>query len=267
MLRALKQWILGKATELPLPYFLVFANLAFRYKSQSTRVACSSTGDLYVEENGRRLAIAIKHRFSRYLNGLGHTLNSLAHAYSLDTISLNPGDVVIDCGANVGELAAWLEHNRPGVIYVGFEPAPREFQALQKNLPADGMAVDKGLWHVTGKLDFYLASQTADSSAFQTSVSTEVISINVVRLDEWLARGKKIKVLKVEAEGAEPEVLLGAEKVLDQCEFVVVDSSAERGINNIETTTQIVNFLVPKGFELLSISHRSRVICVFQKNS
>ena len=50
----------------------------------------------------------------------------------------------------------------------------------------------------------------------------------VARLDNF--NFKKIKLLKVEAEGAEPEVLLGTAKILKRIEFISVDCGPERGL-------------------------------------
>lgn len=262
----LKQHAIGAIAGLPVRYFLLLANLFFRFKGVKVSIAHSPSGELSVRQGDVRIAIAVPLRFARYANGLHHTLDALAHGYFLDRIPLNAGDVFLDCGANIGELAVWLRYRQPEIAYVGFEPAVREFESLKKNLPPNGVAVNKGLWNVTGKIDFYMASQTADSSFFPIADFSEVAPVEVVRLDEWVSSGKQIKVLKVEAEGGEPEVLEGAEKILHQCEFIVVDSSAERGLNKSETTSAVVNFLVRRGFDLVAITHKSRVTCLFQKS-
>jgi len=55
--------------------------------------------------------------------GLAHIQDKIAIAYHLSQIQLRPGDVVIDCGANVGVLFLYLKKlygNR--LHYYAFEP-------------------------------------------------------------------------------------------------------------------------------------------------
>jgi hypothetical protein len=60
---------------------------------------------------------------------------------------------------------------------------------------------------------------------------------------------KKIKLLKIEVEGSEPEVLQGAKSVLKIVDFVAVDTGPERGIKN--TFDEVNSYLVNHGFKLI----------------
>ena len=66
------------------------------------------------------------------------------------------------------------------------------------------------------------------------------------------AKIDRVKLVKIEAEGAEPEVLLGLKNYISKVDYVVVDVSAERGESNSHTITQCVNILCKQNFEFLS---------------
>jgi len=58
-----------------------------------------------------------------------------------------------------------------------------------------------------------------------------------------------IRLLKVEAEGMEPEVLAGAHQTLQRVDYVAVDAGPERGGEN--TVPAVLNALTSAGFEVL----------------
>ena len=64
-------------------------------------------------------------------------------------------------------------------------------------------------------------------------------------LNKFFKKSKlgKIKLLKLEAEGYEPEILLGANKILDKIEYIAIDGGYERGKNSEETLSSQLNFL------------------------
>ena len=58
-------------------------------------------------------------------------------------------------------------------------------------------------------------------------------------MDEYIAKNniKEIKLLKIEAEGNEPEVLQGSKKFLKLIKFIAIDGGPERGLKK-ETTIE-----------------------------
>ena len=79
--------------------------------------------------------------------------------------------------------------------------------------------------------------------------------MEVIRLDQLMNELKldKIKLLKLEAEGFEPEILIGAGDRLKDIEYIAIDGGYERGISEEETFTTLTNFLIKKDFEILDI--------------
>lgn len=51
----------------------------------------------------------------------------------------NPGDVVLDCGANIGAFAVAAALSAPDVRVIAFEPEPATFRALSHNVEINGL--------------------------------------------------------------------------------------------------------------------------------
>lgn len=260
----LKIFILNKISQLKTKPFLFLANLFYLFKGTTSRIYFNGTSFIIKDSIGV-LYILEKKRYLRYKNGLDSVLESLSMTYCLDKVNFLDGDVFIDCGANIGELGFLLKSKYPNSSYLAFEPSPEEFNILQHNMiNSNSRLYNIGLWNNNDVLKFYIASATADSSLIPIENYSSVIEVPVRRLDSIPDLPEKIKLLKIEAEGAEPEVLEGAIGVLSKCQFIVVDTSPERGVKQEETTSSVVNFLLKRGFELISITHGKRIICLFK---
>ena len=97
----------------------------------------------------------------------------------MDTIEFNKDDVVLDCGANCADLYLYFSDYYPFIKYESFEPSPREFECLQKNV-LDGYTNHVGLHDKIGKFEFYVSSIGADSSFIKPKNYTDIIEVNIV---------------------------------------------------------------------------------------
>ena len=195
-------------------------------------------------------ALDFRHEAQAYYackRGIVRRTEILGQTYFLDRIDFRPGDVVVDCGANVGELRYWFVVNGIDIDYVGIEPSPLEYRCLEQNA-GGSRTFNLGLWNGDGELDFYVSSQMADSSLIEPPEYDEIITVPTRRLDSLLP-SERIKLLKLEAEGAEPEAIEGAEALLDQIEYISADLGFERGVGQSSTLAEVTNFLLARGFE------------------
>ena len=65
------------------------------------------------------------------------------------------------------------------------------------------------------KINFYLKDEHGDSSIIRMKNYTKKITVNCQTLDNFVKNiNKKIKLIKIEAEGAEPEVVYGLKNQL-----------------------------------------------------
>ncbi len=181
----------------------------------------------------------------------------LFDTYCLDSINFEEQDTIIDCGANVGELAISLQVNNIFCNYIGFEPDPESFKALKKNVsPYNYLIYKLALSNKEEKMKLYLNTDGADSSLIYFGTDNS-INVETKMLDSF--NYDKIKLLKIEAEGAELEVLKGSIKTIKKTEYITVDYGPERGVDSVPTTAEIINFLYENNFRILKVSKHRQV--------
>ena len=196
-----------------------------------------------------------------YEHGVKKRAHSLAECYFLTQINFQDGDVFLDCGANVGDLKIWFELKNIKIEYIGFEPSPTEFSCLKENVHPS-IVHNVGLWNAPGELEFFVSSQGADSSLIEPAEFDEKITVPVERLESFVK--SRIKILKLEAEGAEPEILEGLGNKLSLVEYITADLGYERGIRCESTLAPVTNFLLERGFELVEVNQTR--VCALYKN-
>jgi FkbM family methyltransferase len=178
-------------------------------------------------------------------------------------IPFSAGDLVVDCGASMGDLENYLRQNEPDVSYIGFEANPNDFICFQRNVGPE-RARNIGLWNEVGSIPFYVNDSFASSSFIQPPEFTEIVNITASTLSAEFP-SRRIRLLKLEAEGAEPEVLAGAIDVLENIDFITADVGPERGVSEEETRDFVVNFLLNAGFELIQEKSGYRKIVLFKR--
>jgi FkbM family methyltransferase len=195
--------------------------------------------------------------FWLYSQGIANRGVSIFESYFLDLIDFSSGDVVIDCGANYADLYIHLSQLVSDIRYITFEPSPKEYECVLRNAPGQEHH-QSALSKISGPIDFYVSSKGADSSIIEpVDGYTDVLSIEAIRLNDFANVIPDIKLLKLEAEGAEPENLEGALEILDRIQYIAADGGAERGTSEHSTIESITNTLLNHGFELLCLDIKS----------
>jgi len=140
--------------------------------------------------------------------------------YLRGPISVEDGDRVVDVGAMIGEFARRV----PTEDTVALDIDQRNVDCLEHNVGGEVACV--GAWCSDESKTVTLGADTSESSLLEldTGETGEQVTTRVTRLDSLLS--EPVDLLKVEAEGAEPEVLQGAAGV--DARQVVVDVSPER---------------------------------------
>ena len=201
----------------------------------------------------RRIYFYYSHRISRYFIGIDERLNKLLTEYMVDQIpDFNPL-LVVDVGSNIGEFSMALGARFPLCQTIRFEPSLTEAMASLHNLEnQNSHLIPKALWSEETTLEFFMANENGDSSIFQSRENLASTRLKVSTLDKELGffNIKSIDLLKIEAEGAEPEVLIGATESLLKTRYVVADLGPERGLAQTETFEEANRILVEKGFKL-----------------
>ncbi|MDA9645453.1 FkbM family methyltransferase [Candidatus Actinomarina] len=192
-------------------------------------------------------------RITRIISSEENLFNLLFETYCLNLIEFSDDDVVVDCGANVGELNYSFFYQGYKLKYIGIEPDPIVYNSLIKNIiSGKEQFFDCALSDEIKTQKLFLATESADTSLEYAGQEKYEI-IKTTTLDS-LDLPRKIKLFKVEAEGHEPEVILGSLKTLKKIEFVSVDFGFERGLKAESTIVEVNKLLVENNFELIALS-------------
>ncbi|GAB4323162.1 MAG: hypothetical protein Kow0069_28190 [Promethearchaeota archaeon] len=151
-------------------------------------------------------------------------------AFVRDSGMLNPGDVVLEVGANIGYYAL-LESKLvgpSGLIYA-VEPVRGNFRLLRKNLELNGCtnveAYRLAMGSQRGKVKIHVSTQCNLSSIkkipeFTYSGEEEV---DVLTCDEFLEDKRTPTLVRMDVEGFELEILRGMRNTLNQVDKLFVE--------------------------------------------
>ena len=159
-------------------------------------------------------------------------------------INIQPGDYVIDCGANVGDVTAIFLAGGANVI--AFEPNPHAFAVLQErykhfkkakcvNKGVSGIkssGIQKLFLHESAPQNQVMYSTGCSIVEYKNNVNKKnFIEVEMVNLCKFLKLlNKEIKVLKVDIEGAEVELLndLMNEGLARDIPYIFVETHEEK---------------------------------------
>lgn len=238
-------------------YHCIFKNITQKIKKRPVIFHYDSVKKIYYanERKNNHYFSEMKRGFSLYGKGLEKRSNSLSESYLLNKIEFDSDDIVIDCGANYSDLFLYLKNKIKSKNYISFEPGLLEYRCIIENAKG-GENFNIGLGEEEGEKQFFVSSAGADSSFIEPLKYTGVLNIKLTTLDAMADRMNlnKVRLLKLEAEGFEPEILRGAEKFIQRCEFIAIDGGNERGKTQEETFSFQSNFLFDKGFVLVGVN-------------
>ena len=226
---------------------------------------------LVTDKNSKqsKIFLAKRHRLNLYWNGIDSRLEQIARQYILEevtSLALGTGWIV-DIGANIGEFSLALKNSYERNRFIMIEPDIAEYTAAVQNMQgSDCRIFCTGLWYKETKIPFYHANETGDSSLLPRDYSRPNDLILVHTLDSLLSEMNvgEIDLLKLDAEGAEPEVLLGAEKTLKITKYVTADLGPERGVGQVRVYKQCCALLLKSGFEEISRFEGGREVYLFK---
>lgn len=133
--------------------------------------------------------------------------------------ALRPGDTFVDVGANVGTYSLLAAHlvGREGRV-LAFEPVPATRARLERNVSLNDVPqleiVAHGLGAEPGRTSFFVADGSSGlSSRYNDSGGTRV-EVEIGTLDAVLGDTASPRLMKIDVEGMELEVMRGATRLL-----------------------------------------------------
>ena len=196
-----------------------------------------------------------------YGNGFKKRKNELLSSYLIKNLEFKDDDIVIDIGANNGDFYLCFDKK---IKYYAYEPSPIVFSNLEYNIKNQNL-YNLGVSNFeSDKIDFYLSDEGGDSSIIQINNYTKKITIETTTLDKEIDKlQKKIKIIKVEAEGFEPEILQGLKKYLNYVEYITIDCGFERGMKQECTIAECSNYLIKNNFKMIDFG-APRIVTLFK---
>lgn len=166
---------------------------------------------------------------------------------------LRTGDLFLDIGANVGTFTVLAAGVRGAAAY-SFEPDPENLRRLRKNIAVNHLeervqVYDCALGATRREAGFTVGLDTQNRLA--TDSTTKTITVRVEKLDDVVSDAQPI-MMKIDVEGAELDVLSGAERILSIPSLRVIE---------METAVpEKAEILAHYGFEAASYDPFSRAL-------
>jgi FkbM family methyltransferase len=231
----------------------------FRLKSYSKSLSGkSSTFFIYqVTHNKHKIFFQSATRINRFINGFEHAGRRMWNRYKIDELlrDIEPR-TIIDIGANIGEFSYYADKKFLGRVKIfAFDPDPITKQCFENNLVGVDATFNLiALSNKSGEEDFYLKTDSADSSLHKPNGASIIIKTKVVTLDSFFnnLELKQPVLLKMDTEGHEPEVLLGAIATLKHINWVSIDAGLER--YGKSTSNEVARILIEQGFREVNVS-------------
>lgn len=152
--------------------------------------------------------------------------------YQFQTKKINP--IIFDVGALIGETVLYFKDLYPKARIVAFEPSPRSFTLLKRNVTQNKLAqiqlVNAAVAKENGKMNFY-TSKSEDNpwgrgdslkeNQFNNKQKSKVVKVSTVKLSSYIKRN--IDLLKLDIEGAESEVICEIEHKLKLVSEIILE--------------------------------------------
>lgn len=187
--------------------------------------------------------------------------DDLLKVYLIKNIEFKDDDVVIDIGANNGDFYLCFDKK---IKYYAYEPSPIVFSNLEHNIKNQNL-YNLGVSNSEdSEIDFYLSDEYGDSSILPINNYIKKISIETTTLDKEIDKiQQRIKLIKLEAEGFEPEILQGLKKNLNSVEYITIDCGFERGVKQESTIAECSNYLIKNNFKMINFG-TTRIVTLFK---
>lgn len=186
-----------------------------------------------------------------------------------------PGDCFIDCGAHIGLYSLIAHRATEGKLeLVSIEADSTTFSYLKENLKHTGLElvtlVNAAVWNRPGEIGFVDAGSgkaAYSHVAFEDTTATYP-KVRTVTLDQIVSAvsAPQITLVKIDVEGAEPEVLGGGTQVIaaQRCPLIMIEFTEANLARRRSTSIHLARQLESLGYELCEFSTEVLELLPFQ---
>jgi FkbM family methyltransferase len=240
-------------------FYNLFSYLFFKSQNKLTFL----NERYFIEERGDKIwSFSHPDRGLWYLKGVKDRGKKLHKDYGIHNLKFKSDDIVIDCGADVGDFYAGFDTD---VRYIGIEPSPINYPNLKHNAK-NNKTYNVALWKSSQKeISFFESNITKKKSITKVIDQTREIKVKTMTLDQIIDDANdKIKLIKIEGTGSEPEILEGLKRNIEKVEYITVDASFERGVEKEHTVNQCANYLIQNNYEMIDFLFKK--VCILFRN-
>ena len=196
-------------------------------------------------------------------------LKLVSPLFELDELvkKLGKVDNLIDVGSNKGQLSLLVRnYNKKCRIY-SFEPQTKFLEIQKKLINYNIKFYDFCLGNKNFKTNFYITKRKDSSSLLKPIYFKKTkykiidkININVHKLDSIVnIKTTQKNLIKLDVQGYEMQVLMGASKLLNKIDYVIVEISTKKIYHNQINYINILNFLSKKKFKLIKVYNKVKL--------
>ena len=238
-------------------YIIVLSRFKLKYYSKTVSEMSSDFFIHQVTHTNQLIFFQSAVRINRFIMGFEHAGKRMWNRYKIDELlcGVEPR-TIIDIGANIGEFSFYAHKKYLEKVEIfTFDPDPITKDCIDNNLVGINASINLvALSNKSGEEDFYLKTESADSSLHEPFGESVKIKTKIVTLDSFFnnLELQQPVLLKMDTEGHEPEVLLGGIATLKHINWVSIDAGLER--YGKSTSNDVARILVEQGFSEVKIS-------------
>ena len=261
-MQVLKNYLINKPaswmpSDIYVKYIIVLSRFTLKSYSKIVSEKFPNFFIYQVTHNNQLIFFQSTVRINRFLKGFEHAGKRIWNRYKIDELlcGIEPR-TIIDIGANIGEFSYYADKKYLGRAKIfAFDPDPITEQCFEHNLVGINASFNLvALSNKLGEEDFYLKTESADSSLHKPNGVSIKIKTKIVTLDSFFnnLELQQPVLLKMDTEGHEPEVLLGGTATLKHIDWVSIDAGLER--YGKSTSVEVARILIEQGFREVNIS-------------
>jgi FkbM family methyltransferase len=235
----MKSWFIKKCPDW---LFVPISNTYYALSSKE-KVKITKVNDKWLAQKGEIKLLSPTPKFLGF--GLNVFENKCERFFKIEN-----GDTVLDVGACIGDttIPMAIKTGSTGKV-IAVEPHPTNIEYLKLNLKEfrDVEIIDKAVWNEKGTIRFNVHDTPTGHSIIPHKERSSYIEVQCDTLDNMFA-DRKIDFAKIDAQGAEVQVLEGGVRFLRTTRKLIVETH-DHYDEKRRTFPRVIKILTENGYE------------------